>query len=58
MFDGWDGVTAALPLLSHLDGDALNVALLVPETQRVLSGVLVRALLEHYRSSGSTNVSL
>ena len=43
MFDGWDGVTAALPLLSHLDGDALNVALLVPETQRVLSGVLVRA---------------
>ena len=29
--NGWDGVTAALQLLSHLDGDALNVALLVPE---------------------------
>ena len=48
----WDGVTAALQLLSHLDGDALNVALLVPETQRVLSGVLVRALSEHYGSPG------
>ena len=29
----------ALQLLSHLDGDALNVALLVPEFQRVLPGV-------------------
>ena len=48
--NGWDGVTAAPQLLSHLDGDALNVALLVPETQRVLSGVLVRALSEHYGS--------
>ena len=28
--NGWDDVTAALQLLSHLDGDALNVALLVP----------------------------
>ena len=26
----WDGVTAALQLVSHLEGDALNVALLVP----------------------------
>ena len=24
--NGWDDVTAALQLLSHLDGDALNVA--------------------------------
>ena len=29
--NGWDDVTAALQLLSHLDGDALNVALLIPE---------------------------
>ena len=29
--NGWDDVTAALQLLSHLDGDALNVALLVLE---------------------------
>ena len=34
--NGWDGVTAVLQLLSHLDGDALNVALLVPESRRVV----------------------
>ena len=34
--NGWDDVTAALQFLSHLDGDALNVALLVPESQRVV----------------------
>ena len=47
--NGWDDVTAVLQLLSHLDGDALNVALLVPESQRVLSGVLMS---EHYDSPG------
>ena len=41
--NGWDGVTAALQLVSHLEGDALNVALLVPESKRVLPGVLERA---------------
>ena len=50
--NGWDSVTVALQLVSHLDGDALNVALLVPESQRVLPGVLVRALSEHYGSPG------
>ena len=50
--NGWDDVTATLQLLSHLDGDALNVALLVPESQRVLSGVLMRSLSEHYGSPG------
>ena len=34
--NGWDDVTAALQLPSHLDGDALNVALLVPESRRVV----------------------
>ena len=29
--NGWDDVTAALQLLSHLDGDAISVALLVPD---------------------------
>ena len=48
----WDGVTAALLLVSHLEGDALNVALLVPASQRVLPGVLVGALSEHYGSPG------
>ena len=32
--NGWDDATAALQLLSHLEGDALNVAVLVPETRR------------------------
>ena len=50
--NGWDGVTAALQLLSHLDGDALNVALLMPESQRVIPGVLMNSLSEHYGSLG------
>ena len=52
--NGWDGVTAALQLSqqSHLEGDTLDVALLVPASQRVLPGVLVGALSEHYCSPG------
>ena len=50
--NGWDGFTAALQLLSHLDGDALNVALLMPESQRVIPGVLMNSLSEHYGSPG------
>ena len=38
--------------MSQLDGDVLNVALLVPESQRVLPGVLVGVLSEHYGSPG------
>ena len=49
---GWHGVTAALQLLSHLEGVALNVALLVPAPRRVLPGGLVDALTEHYSSPG------
>ena len=30
--NGWDGVTAALQLVAHLEGDALNIALLVPQS--------------------------
>ena len=56
--NGWDGVTAALQLVSHLEGDALKVALLVPASAWVLPGVLVGALSEHYGSPGSTDVSL
>ena len=44
--------TSALQRLSHLDGDALNVALLVPEFQRVLPGVLVKSLSEHCGAPG------
>ena len=50
--NGWDSVTAALQLLSHLDGDALNVALLISESQRVLPGFLVKSLSDHYSSPG------
>ena len=45
--NGWDGVTAALQLLSHLDGDALKVALLVPESRRVVPVFLIRSLSHH-----------
>ena len=47
--NGWDDATAALQLLSHLDGDALNVALLITESQRVVS---MKSLSEHYGSPG------
>ena len=50
--NGWDDVTAALQLLSHLDGDALNVALLVPESRRVAPGFLIMSLSEHYNAPG------
>ena len=50
--NGWDDVTAALQLLFHLDRDALNVALLVPESQRVVPGLLIKSLSDHYNSPG------
>ena len=50
--NGLDDVTAALQLLSHLDGDALNVALLVPESQRVVPGFFIKSLSDHYNSPG------
>ena len=50
--NGWDDITAALQLLSHLDGDALNVALLIQESQWVLPGVLMKSVSEHYGSPG------
>ena len=50
--NGWDDVTAALQLLSHLDGDALNVALLVPESRRVVPGFLIKSLSDHYNTPG------
>ena len=57
--NGWDDVTAALQLLSNLDGDALNVALLGPESQRVLPGFLVKSLSDHYsRAVGRIQASV
>ena len=48
--NGWDDVTVALQLLSHLEGDALNVALLVPEAKRTTRAGLIGAHTEHYGS--------
>ena len=45
-------MTAALQLVSHLDGDALNVALLIPESRRVVPGFLLKSLSDHYNSPG------
>ena len=50
--NGWDELTAALQLVAHLDGEALNVALLVPEDQRRRPRVLVETLTAHYTSPG------
>ena len=43
-------MTAALQLVSHLDGDARNVALLVPESRHVVPGFLLKSLSDHYNS--------
>ena len=50
--NGWDDVTAAIQLLSHLDGDALNIALLIPESRSVKPGFLIKSLSEHYNAPG------
>ena len=50
--NGWDNDTAALQLFSHLEGDALNVALLVPLPLRLSRTYLVGALSAHYGSPG------
>ena len=50
--NGWDDAMAALQLLSHLEGDALNVALFVPAPRRTSRMGLVDALSAHYGSPG------
>ena len=50
--NGWDSDTAALQLFSHLEGDALNVAHLIPLTRRLSQSGLVDALTAHYGSPG------
>ena len=48
--NGWDNDTAALQLFSHLEGDALNVAHLVPLAEGLSRSGLVDALTAHYGS--------
>ena len=50
--NGWDNDTAALQLFLHLEGDALNVAHLVPLARRLSRSGLVDALTAHYGSPG------
>ena len=50
--NGWDNDTAALQLFSHLEGDALNVAYLVPLARRLSRSGLVDTLTDHYGSPG------
>ena len=50
--NGWDNDAAALQLFSHLEGDALNVAHLVPLARRLSRSGLVDALTAHYGSPG------
>ena len=49
--NGWDDVTAALQLLAHLDGYDISMSL-IPESQRVVQGLLMNSLSEHYGSPG------
>ena len=50
--NGWDNDTAALQLFSHLEGDALNVAHLVPLSRWLSRSGLVDTLTAHYGSPG------
>ena len=50
--NGWGDATSALQLLSHLQGDALNVALLIPMPRRSSRKELTTALSAHYGSPG------
>ena len=50
--NGWGDATAALQLLSHLQGDALSVALLIPMPLQATRKELTEALSSHYGSPG------
>ena len=50
--NGWSEETAALQLLAHLKGEALNVALLLPKGNRESWTGLVNGLSAYYRSPG------
>ena len=51
--NGWSMTTAALLLFSHLDGEALHVALLMPDKIRERWKDLVTGLSEYYTTPGS-----
>ena len=50
--NGWSEGTAALQLFAHLEGEALNVALLMPKGEREKWEGLSNGLSEYYNSPG------
>ena len=50
--NGWDDETAALQLFAHLEGDVLNIALLLLDDQRATRSGLSEALSEYYNFPG------
>ena len=50
--NGWSMTTAALQLFAHLDGEALHVALLMPDKIRERWKDLVTGLSEYYATPG------
>ena len=50
--NGWTDRTPALQLFAHLDGEALNVALLMPEGERANWECLSQGLSDYYNSPG------
>ena len=50
--NGWSPVTVALQLFAHLDGEALNVALLMPVKERERWKDQLNGLSEYYNSPG------
>ena len=50
--NGWSPTTAALQLFAHLDGEALNVALLMPVEERERWTSFVRGLSDYFNSPG------
>ena len=50
--NGWSPATSALQLFAHLDGEALNVALLMPVKERERWEDLSKGLSEYYNSPG------
>ena len=50
--NGWSPTTAALQLFAHLDGEVLNVALLMPVEEREQWTAFARGLLDHFNCPG------
>ena len=50
--NGWSPTTTALQLFAHLDGEALNVAFLMPVQERERWTAFVRGLSDYFNSPG------